>query len=143
MDTLGEKFKALRVAAGRTLKEVTDALGFASGYVYAIETGKIGNPRVDLAARLAQYYGADLGELLREGELRELSPESLAIARLFEERLTPVQRRLMVQYAKLLAEYQPGPDGKLSDSDASVPGQRPMTGGRTRGAKQTSRGRKP
>ena len=141
MATLGEKFKALRVASGRTLQEVTDALGLSDGHVAAIETGKIGNPRVDLAARLAQYYGADLGELLRDRELRELSPETLAIARLFEERLTPVQRRLMVQYAKLLAEYQPGHDGAPSESPASPVARRLKTGASARAASKGSRGR--
>ena len=144
MAPLGEKFKVLRVAAGMTLQEVTDALGLADGHVAAIETGKFRNPRVDLAARLARYYGADLGELLRDGPLRGPSPESLAIVRLFEEQLTPAQRRLMVQYARLLAEYQQaGHDGAVSDSRPAAVAQRRKAGVGTREARKTTRGRTP
>ena len=119
MATIGEKLKALRVARGLSQRDVTEALGLADGHVSAIETGKIGNPRVDVAALLANYYGADLGELLREGATSTPGAESVAIVEMFEKHLTPGQRRLVLRWTTMLTEYWPGKDGELSESPSS------------------------
>ena len=121
MNTLGEKLKALRRASGRTLKEVTDALGLAAGHLGAIESGKIANPRAAVVATIAEYYGADLGELLELTEHSGLSAESNAIIKLFEEKLTPNERVLILRYAQLLVEHL---HGTSDESDIDRPASR-------------------
>src|SRR5690606_8129259 len=86
--TLGEKLLALRSASGRTLKEVSDELGLADGHLASIETGKISNPRASVVAALADYYGVDIGTLVKARQRLALSPETSAIVRLFEDKLT-------------------------------------------------------
>jgi transcriptional regulator with XRE-family HTH domain len=130
MTELGEKLRALRSATGRTLKEVSDALGLADGHLAAIETGKIRNPRVAVVTALADYYGLNLGVLMNEHRQSELSPESLAIVRLFEETLTPALRRLILRYAQLLAECLQEDAETVSDARASTAGARPRRTGR-------------
>ena len=105
MKTLGEKLLALRSASGRTLKEVSDELGLADGHLASIETGKISNPRASVVAALADYYGVDIGTLVKARQRLALSPETSAIIRLFEDKLTPEQRRLILRYAQLFHEH--------------------------------------
>ncbi len=105
MKTLGEKLLALRSASGRTLKEVSDELGLADGHLAAIESGKIANPRAGVVAALADYYGVDIGALVNARQRLALSPETSEIVRLFEDKLTPEQRRLILRYAQLFLEH--------------------------------------
>jgi transcriptional regulator with XRE-family HTH domain len=62
----GEKLRTLRTQRGLTTRELAKALGITNGSVSNIETGKT-KPNIDLAHRVATYFGVTTDDLLDDG----------------------------------------------------------------------------
>lgn len=75
---LGARFRAIRVRMGRTQEEVAEALEIQPTTLSRWETGKSGLS-LPLLAQAADYFGVDLGELVRQREDQELGPEEAAL----------------------------------------------------------------
>ena len=94
--SLGAYLRALRRAAGVTLREVTARCGVSNGYVSLLEHDRVREPSPKVLHTLACCYGADYAELLRRagypvpGEAGTAPPPSVAFAG--AERLTPEER---------------------------------------------------
>lgn len=58
-------FRAARISAGKTVKEVTDYMGVTDAAVYQWESGTF-LPRPDKLVKLAKFYGCTVDELLSE-----------------------------------------------------------------------------
>ncbi len=106
METLGAKLQALRRAANRNVKEVTDALGLGEGHLAAIESGRIPNPGIAVVCGLAAYYGVDVGELVTPQRKLALSPTTSAVLRIFEEELSEEERQLLLRMIQAFIEHR-------------------------------------
>lgn len=62
---LGEKFKAIRTAQGKTLRDVQNDTGISNAYLSQLENGKINHPSYDIVQKLCTYYGikTDVGNM--------------------------------------------------------------------------------
>ena len=58
-------FKAARISAGKTVKEVMDHMGVTDAAVYQWESGTF-RPRPDKLVRLAKFYGCTVDQLLSD-----------------------------------------------------------------------------
>jgi transcriptional regulator with XRE-family HTH domain len=66
MGRFGEKLRFLRHRRGMTLRELADALGFRShGFIGDLESGRK-YPSLDLAVRIADFFGVPLDRLARD-----------------------------------------------------------------------------
>ena len=66
MERFGEKVRQLRLQKGLTLKQLAQALGYAShGYLSAVESGKK-RPTVDFVLSVAKLFGVTTDSLLRD-----------------------------------------------------------------------------
>jgi len=66
MGRFGEKLRALRKQRGMTLRELAEALGFAThGYVGDLESGRR-KPSLDLAVKVADLFEVPLDQLARD-----------------------------------------------------------------------------
>lgn len=66
MGRFGAKLRILRQQRGMTLRELADALGFRShGFVGDLESGRK-HPSLDLAVRIADFFGVALDRLARD-----------------------------------------------------------------------------
>lgn len=71
----GTNFKAARIAARKTIIEVTAETGFSRATLYRLENNEnICRPREDTMQILAHLYGITLEELLQETPLEEGEP---------------------------------------------------------------------
>jgi transcriptional regulator with XRE-family HTH domain len=76
MARFGEKLRLLRHQRGMTLRELADALGFRShGFVGDLESGRK-YPSLDLAVRIADFFGVPLDRLARDN--LDLSDDGVA-----------------------------------------------------------------
>lgn len=62
---IGEKFKTIRVAQKKTLRDVEKAIGISTAYLSQLENGKITHPSYHVVKQLSDYYGlkTDLGDM--------------------------------------------------------------------------------
>lgn len=62
---IGDKFKAIRLAQGKTLREVQKDTGISNAYLSQLENGVIKRPSHNVIKQLAEYYGikTDLGNM--------------------------------------------------------------------------------
>lgn len=66
MQRFGEKLRILRHRRGMTMRELTDALGFKShGFISDLESGRK-HPSLELAVRIADYFGVSVDQLARD-----------------------------------------------------------------------------
>jgi transcriptional regulator with XRE-family HTH domain len=75
MSRFGAKLRTLRRRRGMTMRELADVLGFRShGFVGALESGRK-HPSLDLALRIADFFGVPLDRLARDDlELDDSEP---------------------------------------------------------------------
>ena len=60
-------FKEARINAGKSVKEVMDAMNVSDAAVYSWETGQYA-PSIDKLVKLADFYGTTVDALLRSEE---------------------------------------------------------------------------
>lgn len=62
---LGERFKTIRQAQGKTLRKVEAYTGISNAYLSQLENGKIKSPSYKIIKQLSEYYGmkTDLGNM--------------------------------------------------------------------------------
>jgi len=66
MPTFGEKLRTLRKQRGLTLRELAEALGFAThGYLGDLESGRR-KPSLELALKIADSFGVPVEQLARD-----------------------------------------------------------------------------
>ena len=66
MPQFGEKLRYLRLQRGLTMRELADALKFKShGFIGDLESGRK-YPSLDLAVKLADYFGVTVDRLARD-----------------------------------------------------------------------------
>lgn len=66
MSRFGEKLRYLRQKRGLTMRELADALGFKShGFIGDLESGRK-YPSLDLAVKVADYFGVTVDQLARD-----------------------------------------------------------------------------
>jgi transcriptional regulator with XRE-family HTH domain len=66
MQRFGEKLRVLRQRRGMTMREVAEALGFRShGFIGDLESGRK-HPSLELAVRIADFFGVSLDQLARD-----------------------------------------------------------------------------
>ena len=66
MGRFGEKLRYLRQKRGLTMRELADALEFKShGFIGDLESGRK-YPSLDLAVKLADYFGVTVDQLARD-----------------------------------------------------------------------------
>lgn len=66
MGRFGEKLRYLRLKRGLTMRELAIALGFKShGFIGDLESGRK-YPSLDLAVKLADYFGVTVDQLARD-----------------------------------------------------------------------------
>lgn len=58
-------FRAARIKAGKTVRDVMEHLHVTDGAVYQWETG-LTKPHIDKLAKLAKFYGCSIEDLLNE-----------------------------------------------------------------------------
>lgn len=58
-------FKQARIQAGKSIREVMEAMGVSDAAVYSWETGQYA-PSTDKLVKLADLYGVTVDQLLRE-----------------------------------------------------------------------------
>jgi len=69
-DVLPVRLRALRTERGETLQEVADAVGCSKPHLWELETGRSGNPRLQLLRALAAHYGVRVAYLIGEDSRR-------------------------------------------------------------------------
>jgi transcriptional regulator with XRE-family HTH domain len=68
MSRFGEKLRYLRLKRGLTMRELADALEFKShGFIGDLESGRK-YPSLDLAVRVADYFGVTVDQLARDDQ---------------------------------------------------------------------------
>lgn len=62
---IGEKFKTVRVAQGKTLRDVEKDTGISNAYLSQLENGRIVHPSYKVIKLLSDYYGmkTDVGDM--------------------------------------------------------------------------------
>jgi len=66
MRRFGEKLRSLRLKRGLTMRELADALNFKShGFIGDLERGRK-YPSLDLAVKIADYFGVTVDQLARD-----------------------------------------------------------------------------
>ncbi|MFP4435779.1 MAG: helix-turn-helix domain-containing protein [Chloroflexaceae bacterium] len=66
MSRFGEKLRSLRLKRGLTMRELADALNFKShGFIGDLESGRK-YPSLDLAVKIADYFGVTVDQLARD-----------------------------------------------------------------------------
>jgi transcriptional regulator with XRE-family HTH domain len=66
MRRFGEKLRSLRLKRGLTMRELADALNFKShGFIGDLESGRK-YPSLDLAVKIADYFGVTVDQLARD-----------------------------------------------------------------------------
>jgi transcriptional regulator with XRE-family HTH domain len=66
MVDLAVRLKQLRVASGKSLQEVADAVKASKAHVWDLERGASKNPSLDLLKRLSDFYQVSVAELIGE-----------------------------------------------------------------------------
>jgi transcriptional regulator with XRE-family HTH domain len=68
MSRFGEKLRSLRQKHGLTMRELADALEFKShGFIGDLESGRK-HPSLDLAVKIADYFGVTVDQLARDDQ---------------------------------------------------------------------------
>ena len=66
MSRFGEKLRSLRLKHSLTMRELADALNFKShGFIGDLESGRK-YPSLDLAVKIADYFGVTVDQLARD-----------------------------------------------------------------------------
>lgn len=62
---IGEKFKTVRIAQGKTLRDVEKLTGISNSYLSQLEGGKITKPSYKVVKQLCEHYGikTDVGDM--------------------------------------------------------------------------------
>ncbi len=65
MEYIGKKFKTIREAHGKTLRDVEKATGLSNAYLSQLENGKITHPSYKVVKLLSDHYGikTDVGDM--------------------------------------------------------------------------------
>ena len=75
MSAMSDLLRAMRLKKGMTQEELANEIGIAHNTYVRYETG-MREPRAGIAARIAEYYGISVGELL-SGRLK-VAPDASA-----------------------------------------------------------------
>jgi transcriptional regulator with XRE-family HTH domain len=68
-----DKLRRLRSASGESLQQVADAIGVSKAHIWELETGRSGNPSLEMLQKLAGHFRvtiAYLAEEVPEGEAK-------------------------------------------------------------------------
>jgi transcriptional regulator with XRE-family HTH domain len=118
-DGFGAELRALREAAGWSLRAAGERIGVSFSYLAKLEQGRITrSPERELIARLADLYGADASGLLRLAgavpstsllmdmmRASGVSPEKLVAGLKTSELVPPMEMRAEGAFAKILRAF--------------------------------------
>jgi transcriptional regulator with XRE-family HTH domain len=113
-DTLGERLKEARMAAGLSLRDVEREVGVRSGHLSQMETGTIAKPELAILWDLASLYGIEFAPLLvlaGHGDARQPSArqrQRMTVALRAMQELTPAEQADALRY---MAELKARRDG--------------------------------
>jgi transcriptional regulator with XRE-family HTH domain len=70
---LKDKLRRLRSASKESLQQVADAISVSKAHVWELETGRSGNPSLEILQRIAQHFNVTIAYLVEdvpEGEAK-------------------------------------------------------------------------
>ena len=64
--SLATRLNRLRLAKGKSLQEVADAIGVSKTHIWQLEKGRSENPSFEMMTKLADYFGVSIRFLVGE-----------------------------------------------------------------------------
>lgn len=98
-----EKLKELRKEKGISLKELGSIIGVAESTMSLYENGKR-QPDYETLLKLAEYFGVTVDYLLRGENESERLPEELVILNRNAKKMSPENRKKLLEMAKVMFE---------------------------------------
>jgi transcriptional regulator with XRE-family HTH domain len=112
--TIGKELFRLRTLKGVSLRKVEDETGISNAYLSQLETGKTDKPSPGILHKLADYYGAEYMDLLKESgylTVREQqAPKKVSDieSALMSAKLEPEKEQLVVEFIEFLGSRKTG-----------------------------------
>jgi transcriptional regulator with XRE-family HTH domain len=72
---LAVRLKQLRVARGKSLQEVADAVGASKAHIWDLERGASKNPSLELLKSLSTFYDVPVADLINENPAGAEDPQ--------------------------------------------------------------------
>ena len=109
----GARLKQLRIRKGESLQNLADAVDASKAHIWELETGKSGNPSIELLLRLAQHFGVSIAYFV--GEDPDAPDEEEQLVAMFRElkNLDPDDREMLNALMRQMRERK-----KKAQSDA-------------------------
>lgn len=68
--SFGQKLRKLREEANQSLQQVATAVGSSKAHIWELESGKSGNPSIELVKKLADHFKVSVAWFVGEAEFK-------------------------------------------------------------------------
>lgn len=79
--SLAAQIKTLRMKKGLSLQEMADVIGISKAHLWDMESGRSGNPSMELLKKLSDCLGVSIGQLVGEEPAADAPSEAKAMFR--------------------------------------------------------------